>query len=144
MLGDNKVRTPSYEELLASGFEHASGPETAAANQSWPIVMKRLEAAKVELQKAPGGGTDVLAIIDGVVQTLSMMEGGFTIWTAATATAYSIASTRWRQVQEAQDLPGKLEGFLSFAKATTPSLTESLYTEDGAKFAYVALIETTL
>ena len=82
--------------------------------------------------------------ISAVVQTLGMLEGGFTVWTAAAGTAYSIASARWRQIQEAQDLPGKLEGFLSFAKATTPSLTESLYTEDGAKFAYVALIETTL
>jgi hypothetical protein len=143
MLGDDKVNPPSFEALLASGFERVSGPGSAAADKSWPIVKKRLEAAKVELQNIPGGGTDVLAIIDGVVQTLGMLEGGFTIWTAAAGSAYSIASARWRQIQEAQDLPGKLEGFLSFAKATTPSLTENLYSEDGAKFAYVTLIETT-
>jgi Concanavalin A-like lectin/glucanases superfamily len=144
MFGDDKLSAPSYEVLLASGFERVSGPATAAANQSWPKVMKRLEAAKIELQQTPGGSTDTQAIIDGVVLTLSLLKDGFTGWTTVAATAYSIASTRWEQVQEAEGLPGKLEAFLSFARATTPSLTESLYTEEGAKQAYVALIETTL
>jgi hypothetical protein len=144
MLGNDKVNPPGLDVLLESGFERVSGPATDAANKSWETVRRRLKAAQVELQNTQSGGTDVLAIIDGVVQTLSMMEGGFTIWTAAAGSAYSIASTRWRQIQEAQGRPGELEGFLSFAKATTPSLTENLYTEDGAKFAYVALIETTL
>jgi hypothetical protein len=144
MLGNDKINAPPYEALLASGFERVSGPGTAAANQSWPMVMKRLEAAQVELQKTAAGDIDALAIMDGVAQTLSMLRDGFTGWTAGAATAYSIASARWKQIQAAQDLPGKLAGFLAFAKATTPSLTESLYTEDGAKQAYVALIETTL
>jgi hypothetical protein len=144
LLGDDKVNTPSYEALLVSGFERVSGPGTAAADQSWPKVLKRLEAAKVELQTTAGGGNDVQAILDAVVTTLAILKDGFTGWTTVAGTAYSIASARWEQVQAAQDLPGKLEGFLRFAKATTPSLTESLYTEEGAKQAYVALIETTL
>ena len=144
LLGEDKVNPPSYETLLASGFERVSGPGTAAANQSWPKVLKRLEAAKVELQTTAGGGTDAQAVLDGVVTTLSYLKDGFTGWTTVAGTAYSIASTRWKQVQEAEELPGKLAGFASFAKATTPSLTESLYTEEGAKQAYVALIESTL
>jgi hypothetical protein len=144
LLGDDKVNTPTYEALLASGFERVSGAGTAAANQSWQKVLKRLEAARIELQTTAGGNNDAQAIIDGVVQTLSLLKDGFTGWTTVAGTAYSIASTRWKQVQEAEGLPGQLEGFLSFAKATTPSLTESLYTEEGAKQAYVALIETTL
>jgi hypothetical protein len=60
------------------------------------------------------------------------------------STAYGIGSARWKQVQEAEGRPGELDRFLKFAKATTPSLTESLYTEDGAKQAYVVLVETTL
>ncbi len=83
-------------------------------------------------------------MLDGVVMALSLLKDGFSGWTTAAATAYNIASTRWKQVQQAQELPGKLQGFVSFAKATTPSLTESLYTEEGAKQAYVALVETTL
>jgi hypothetical protein len=47
-------------------------------------------------------------------------------------------------VQEAEDLPGKLDGFVSFAKGTTPSLTEGLYTEGAAQQAYITMIETTL
>ncbi|HEX6143129.1 MAG TPA: LamG-like jellyroll fold domain-containing protein [Geminicoccaceae bacterium] len=135
---------PSYEALLASGFERVSGLGTAAANQSWRKALQRLEAARVELQSAAGGDVDAKAIIDGVVTTLSLLKDGFTGWTTVAGTAYSIASSRWEQVQEAEGLPGKLDGFLSFARATTPSLTESLYTEEGAKQAYVALIETTL
>ena len=135
---------PSYEALLASGFERVSGPGTAAANQSWRKALQRLEAARVELQSSAGGDVDAKAIIDGVVTTLSLLKDGFTGWTTVAGTAYSIASSRWEQVQEAEGLPGKLDGFLSFARATTPSLTESLYTEEGAKQAYVALIETTL
>jgi hypothetical protein len=144
MLGNDKVNPPSFDLLLASGFERVSGPGTEAANKSWPIVLKRLQATQLELQKSAGGDTDAQAIIDGVVMTLSLLKDGFTGWTTVAGTAYSIASTRWKQVQEAGELPGKLAGFLSFAKATTPSLTESLYTEEGAKQAYVALIETTL
>jgi Concanavalin A-like lectin/glucanases superfamily len=144
MLGNDKVNPPSLDVLLASGFERVSGTGTDAANKSWPIVMKRLQAAQVELQTSGGGDVDTQAIIDGVVTTLSLLKDGFTGWTTVAGTAYSIASTRWKQVQEAEELPGKLEGFLSFARATTPSLTESLYTEEGAKQAYVALIETTL
>jgi hypothetical protein len=144
MLGNDKVNTPGYATLLASGFERVSGPGTAAANQSWPKVLTRLEATQVELQSNAGGDTDAQAIIDGVVMTLSLLKDGFTGWTTVAGTAYSIASNRWKQVQEAESLPGQLQGFLSFAKATTPSLTESLYTEEGAKQAYVALVETTL
>jgi hypothetical protein len=144
MLGNDKVNPPGFELVLASGFERVSGPGTEAATKSWPIVLKRLQAAQVELQQSAGGDTDAQAILDGVVTTLSLLKDGFTGWTTVAGTAYSIASSRWKQVQEAEALPGKLQGFLGFAKATTPSLTESLYTEDGAKQAYVALIETTL
>jgi hypothetical protein len=144
MLGNDKVNTPSYEALLASGFERVSGPGTAAANQSWPKVLQRLQATQVELQTTAGSDVDAQAILDGVVTTLSLLKDGFTGWTTVAATAYSIASTRWTQVQEAEAMPGKLAGFLAFAKATTPSVTESLYTEEGAKQACVALIETML
>ena len=117
MLGNDKVNPPSYEALLANGFERVSGLGTAAANQSWSKVLKRLDAAKVELQPSSGGDVDVQAILDGVVTTLSLLKDGFTGWTTVAGTAYSIASSRWKQVQEAQELPGKLAGFLSFAKA---------------------------
>jgi len=144
MLGNDKVNPPSLDVLLASGFERVSGPGTDAANKSWPIVMKRLQATRVELQTSGGGDVDTQAILDGVVTTLSLLKDGFTGWTTVAGTAYSIGSARWKQVQEAEGRPGELDGFLKFAKATTPSLTESLYTEDGAKQAYVALVETTL
>jgi hypothetical protein len=106
--------------------------------------MKRLQAAQVELQTSGGDEIDTLAIIDGVVMTLSMLKDGFTGWTTGAGTAYAIASARWKQVQEAEGRPGELDAFLKFAKATTPSLTQSLYTEDGTKQAYVILVETTL
>jgi hypothetical protein len=144
MLGNDKVNPPSLELLLASGFERVSDPGTEAANKSWPTVMKRLQAAQVELQTTVGGDTDVQAILDGIVTTLSLLKDGFTGWTTVAGTAYSIGSARWKQVQEAEGRPGELDGFLKFAKTTTPSLTESLYTQEGAKQAYVALIETTL
>jgi hypothetical protein len=144
MLGNDKVNPPSLDLLLASGFERASGPATDAANKSWPSVQKRLQAARVELQTSGGDQIDTLAIIDGVAMTLSMLKDGFTGWTTVAGTAYSIGSARWKQVQEAEGRPGELDAFLKFAKATTPSLTESLYTEDGAKQAYVVLVETTL
>jgi hypothetical protein len=144
MLGNDKVNPPSLELLLASGFERVSGPATDAANKSWPSVKKRLQAARVELQTSGGGDIDVQAIVDGVAMTLSMLKDGFTGWTTVAGTAYSIGSARWKQVQEAEGRPGELDAFLKFAKATTPSLTESLYTEDGAKQAYVTLVETTL
>jgi hypothetical protein len=144
MLGNDKVNPPNLDALLASGFERVSGPGTDAANKSWPSVMKRLQAAQVELQTSGGDEIDTLAIIDGVVMTLSMLKDGFTGWTTGAGTAYAIASARWKQVQEAEGRPGELDAFLKFAKATTPSLTESLYTEDGAKQAYVILVETTL
>jgi hypothetical protein len=144
MIGNDKVNPPSLDLLLASGFERASGPGTEVANKSWPIVMKRLKATQVELQTSGGGDIDTQAIIDGVVTTLSLLKDGFTGWTTVAGTAYSIGSARWKQVEEAQGRPGELDGFLKFAKTTTPSLTESLYTEDGAKQAYVVLVETTL
>jgi hypothetical protein len=144
MLGNDKVNPPGLDMLLASGFERVSGPGTEAANKSWPTVMKRLQAAQVELQTTAGGDTDVQAILDGVVTTLSLLKDGFTDWTVVAATAYTIGSARWKQVQEAEGRPGELDGFLKFAKTTTPSLTESLYTQEGAKQAYVALVETTL
>ena len=90
-------------------------------------------------------------VLDGFATTASilasMFPGGIPMGldpVTAAGIGYSLASTRWRQVQEAEDLPGKLAGFLSFAKATTPSLTESLYTQGAAQQAYVALVETTL
>lgn len=144
MLGNDKVNPPGLDVLLASGFERVSGPGTEAANKSWPIVLKRLQSAQLELQQSAGGDTDVQAIIDGVVTTLSLLKDGFTGWTTVAGTAYSIGSARWKQVQEAEGRPGELDAFLKFAKTTTPSLTESLYTEDGAKQAYVTLVETTL
>ena len=107
-------------------------------------MLKRLQSAQLELQQSAGGDTDVQAIIDGVVTTLSLLKDGFTGWTTVAGTAYSIGSARWKQVQEAEGRPGELDAFLKFAKDTTPSLTESLYTEDGAKQAYVTLVETTL
>jgi hypothetical protein len=143
LLGDDKVNLPSYESLLASGFERVSRPATAAANQSWPKVERRLQSASMDLQRR-ATDDDTKAILDGVVTILSLLKDGFTGWTTVAATGYTIASARWDQVRAAEDLPGRLQGFLAFARATTPSLTESLYTEEGAKQAYVALIETTL
>jgi hypothetical protein len=140
LLGDDKVNTPSYDTLVAEGFGQVSG--TDAANKSWPMVLKHLEAAQIDLQKNAGNDTDVLTILDGIVEALSILKDGLTGWTSAAATAYQIASARWKQIQAAQDLPGQLDAFVSFAKATTPSLTENLQTEGGAKLTYVALIET--
>lgn len=151
LFGDDKVNTPSYEALLASGFERVSGPGIVAANASWQKVLQRLEAAKVELRQEAASGTDVQAILDGFATTASILASMFPKGVpmgldpiTAVGIGYSLASTRWTQVQEAEDLPGKLAGFLSFAKATTPSLTESLYTQGAVQQAYVALIETTL
>jgi hypothetical protein len=151
LFGDDKVNTPSYEALLASGFERVSGPGIAAANASWQKVLQRLEAAKVELRQEAASGTDVQAILDGFATTASILASMFPQGVpmgldpvTAAGIGYSLASTRWRQVQEAEDLPGKLAGFLSFAKATTPSLTESLYTQGAVQQAYIALVETTL
>src|SRR4051812_1309401 len=110
LLGDDKVNPPSYEELLASGFERVSGPGTAAADKSWPMVMRRLQAAQVELQQSAGGNTDTQVIVDGVVQTLSMLKDGFTGWTTVAGTAYSIASSRWKQIQAAR--PGPVGDFV--------------------------------
>jgi hypothetical protein len=151
LFGDDKVNTPSYEALLASGFARVSGPGIAAANASWQKVLQRLEAAQVELRQEAASGTNVQAILDGFATTASvvasMFPGGIPMGldpVTAAGIGYSLASTRWRQVQEAEDLPGKLAGFLSFAKATTPSLTESLYTQGAVQQAYIALVETTL
>jgi hypothetical protein len=65
-------------------------------------VLKRLETARVELQKS--AGADVRAILDGVVTTLSLLKDGFTIWTAAVS-AYSIgqaAGSRSRRQRNCQ------------------------------------------
>jgi Concanavalin A-like lectin/glucanases superfamily len=144
MFGNVGLSAPSYEALLASGFARVSGPGLEVGQRSWNNVMARLEAAKVELQKEAASSIDVLAIIDAVVSMVSILYEGFGAWTTATGSAYSIASERWKQIQEAEDLPHKLEAFAAFARGTTPSVTESLYLEGAAQQAYVALIEKTL
>lgn len=129
---------PPYEEFLAEGARRASADALAVAEASAPTLWSLMGERRSETSDP-----DVLAIIDGFVQVASWLKDGFTGWTAGIATAWAGSSERWKQVREASELGGKLDAFVEFARATTPSFTESIYTREGATQAYVAFLKKT-
>jgi hypothetical protein len=92
----------------------------------------------------PGRDIDTQAIIDGVVTTLSQLQDGFTGWIAGARTAYIIASTRWKQFQAAEELPGMLGGILSFAKGDDAESDRKPLCRGRRQAGLCRLVETTL